>query len=306
MLFGWWGVPWGPIYTLQALFYNLKKGYKPAIPNAYLMACQSQYFLGQKQYKVSYALYLEATSFYEKAFNGKVSDEKHSEQISLFHKTNRVLSALKRDLHAHKHDSPLKKRWQTISQPVIYTICIITIIADSLISVGNQGILKLTNRAQTKENTPLTLKKVSTSPNQIVKASDVELSERRVRPPYGVDWPSKASYLPGTLIENLDGRSSVKIDNSKNDYAVHLKLVDLKTNRRVREIYLPQFEEFVIDAIEKGFYDIRLKYLNSGEMKKIPRFELPESLEGATTYEFTLYNVVDGNLQLQSISEAEF
>lgn len=24
--FGWWGIPWGPIYTIQSLFYNLRGG----------------------------------------------------------------------------------------------------------------------------------------------------------------------------------------------------------------------------------------------------------------------------------------
>jgi hypothetical protein len=306
MIFGWWGFPWGPIYTVQTLFHNLKKGYKPAIPNAYLLASQSQYFLGQKQYKVSYALYLEAAAFYEKAFNANVSEDEYSKQISLLHKTNRILSALKSSLHAHKHDSPLKEQWQTISQPVFYTICIISITVASLIIAGNQGVLKLPDRAQTKKSTPLTLKKVSTIPNQIVKASDEEGSEQLIRPPYGNDWPSKASYVPGTLIENLDGWSSVKIDNSKNDYAVHLKLVDLKSNRRVREVYLPPFESFTIDALKQGNYDIRLKYLHSSDIQKTPRIELSESSERATIYELTLSKVINGNLKLQDISEAEF
>ena len=26
LLFGWWGIPWGPIYTLQALTTNIKGG----------------------------------------------------------------------------------------------------------------------------------------------------------------------------------------------------------------------------------------------------------------------------------------
>jgi hypothetical protein len=306
MFFGWWSFPWGPIYTLQALFNNLKKGYKPPIPNAYLLACQSQYFLSQKEYKVSYALYLKSTSFYEETFSNEISENESSEQITLLHKTNRTLSKLKRDLKAYKHDSPLKDHWKAISQPVIYTIGIISITAASLIIAGNQGVLKLSDRAQTKENASLTLKKVSTSPNQIAKNPDAEHSEQRIRPPYGNYWPSKASYVPGTLIENLGGRSFVRIDNSKNNHAVHLKLVDLKTNRRVREVYLPPFESFVIDALEKGPYDIRLKYLNSGGIQKTPKFELSESLESATTYELTLYKVINGNLKLQSISEAEF
>ena len=306
MLFGWWSFPWGPIYTLQALFNNLKKGYKPPIPNAYLLACQSQYFLSQKKYKVSYALYLKSTSFYEETFSSEISENEYSEQITLIHKTNRILSKLKRDLQAHKHDSPLKDHWKTISQPVIYTIGIISIISASLISAVNQDILKGPDSAQTESTVYSSLRRLSASPIEIEKTSDIERSQQHIRPPYGEEWPSKASYVSGTLIENLGGRSFVRIDNSKNNHAVHLKLVDLKTNRRVREVYLPPFESFVIDALKKGPYDIRLKYLNSGGMQKTPKFELSESLESATTYELTLYKVINGNLKLQSISEAEF
>jgi len=306
MLFGWWSFPWGPIYTLQALFNNLKNGYKPPIPNAYLLACQSQYFLSQKKYKVSYALYLESKSFYDKTFNSQISEDEYSEQITLLHKTNRILSKLKRDLQAYKHDSTLKDQWKTISQPVIYTVGIISVFTVSLITAVNLDILKGPDSVQTESIDYSALRRLSASPIEIEKTSNTEPSQQHIRPPYGEEWPSTASYVPGTLIEKLGGRSFVRIDSSKNNHAVHLKLVDLKTNRRVREVYLPPFESFVIDALEKGPYDIRLKYLNSGGMQKTPKFELSESLESATTYELTLYKVINGNLKLQSISEAEF
>jgi curved DNA-binding protein CbpA len=306
MLFGWWSFPWGPIYTLQALFNNLKKGYKPAIPNAYLLASQSQYFLTQKKYKVSYALYLQSKSFYDASFNTKVSENEYSEQVSLLHKTNRILTKLKRDLHAHKHESVLKNQWQNVSLPVIYSLCTISVIAASLIYALNQDALKEPDKSQTTPIDYATLKRGSESPTQTKNTPDIVRAAKQIRPPYGNDWPSKASYIPGTLIENLGGDSSVKIDNSKNNYAVHIKLVDLKSNRRIREVYLPAFESFVIDALEQGTYDIRLKYLHSGEVQKTPRIELSESSESATIYELTLSKVINGNLKLQTISEAEF
>ncbi len=37
-LFGWWGFPWGPIYTLEALFKNLIGGIQPPENNASLLA----------------------------------------------------------------------------------------------------------------------------------------------------------------------------------------------------------------------------------------------------------------------------
>ena len=36
-LLGWWGFPWGPIYTMQALYVNAKGGEQPAHNNAVLL-----------------------------------------------------------------------------------------------------------------------------------------------------------------------------------------------------------------------------------------------------------------------------
>jgi len=31
LLFGWWGIPWGPIYTVQSLAKNVSGGYKTTV-----------------------------------------------------------------------------------------------------------------------------------------------------------------------------------------------------------------------------------------------------------------------------------
>jgi len=43
---GWWGVPWGPYWTVKALWQNLKGGEKPGDLNAALLRQQALYFLG--------------------------------------------------------------------------------------------------------------------------------------------------------------------------------------------------------------------------------------------------------------------
>jgi curved DNA-binding protein CbpA len=43
-LFGWWGIPWGPIYTLHALIQNFIGGNRPAEANARILGSQAQYF----------------------------------------------------------------------------------------------------------------------------------------------------------------------------------------------------------------------------------------------------------------------
>ena len=41
LLFGWWGIPWGPIYTIQAVAKNLTGGYTTTV-GAYLATAPAQ------------------------------------------------------------------------------------------------------------------------------------------------------------------------------------------------------------------------------------------------------------------------
>jgi uncharacterized protein YgiM (DUF1202 family) len=43
-LLGWWGIPWGPFYTVHALVHNLLGGSRPGDTNARLLAYQARYF----------------------------------------------------------------------------------------------------------------------------------------------------------------------------------------------------------------------------------------------------------------------
>jgi hypothetical protein len=43
-LLGWWGIPWGPVYTVQALVQNLLGGTKPSDTNARILGYQARYF----------------------------------------------------------------------------------------------------------------------------------------------------------------------------------------------------------------------------------------------------------------------
>ncbi|MBU3580774.1 J domain-containing protein [Polynucleobacter sp. AP-Capit-er-40B-B4] len=42
--FGWWGFPWGPLYSVPALFRNLLGGEQPIEQNAHILAYQAAYF----------------------------------------------------------------------------------------------------------------------------------------------------------------------------------------------------------------------------------------------------------------------
>jgi len=44
LLLGWWGIPWGPIYSVQAIFSNLFGGEQPPLNNFRILGWQAIYF----------------------------------------------------------------------------------------------------------------------------------------------------------------------------------------------------------------------------------------------------------------------
>jgi len=51
LIFGWWGFPWGPLYSLYALFINLFGGEKPTYNNDLLLQALAYDFARQQRYK---------------------------------------------------------------------------------------------------------------------------------------------------------------------------------------------------------------------------------------------------------------
>lgn len=73
-LFGWWGLPYGPLYSLEAIFINLLGGKKPSYANANLLAQQAYFFAASGREDLARAVSFEALRFVEKADAIKSSD----------------------------------------------------------------------------------------------------------------------------------------------------------------------------------------------------------------------------------------
>lgn len=59
-LLGWWGFPWGPIYTIEALLKNLAGGVQPLENNADLFELLAYNFYQQNRYAEAYKVLLES------------------------------------------------------------------------------------------------------------------------------------------------------------------------------------------------------------------------------------------------------
>ena len=65
-LLGWWGIPWGPIYSGQAIFSNMFGGKQPALNNFRILSWQAFYFASLNRRDLARAVARDALAFSEK------------------------------------------------------------------------------------------------------------------------------------------------------------------------------------------------------------------------------------------------
>ncbi|MEZ5784734.1 MAG: J domain-containing protein [Rhizobiaceae bacterium] len=142
--------------------------------------------------------------------------------------------------------------------------------------------------------------------------SDYEPPAALATAPNGASWPDRAGYVPGYERLNMQGRSSVTIDNSRNSSDAFVKLVDLSGTRprAVRSVFVPARKSYTIHSVAPGLYDIRYKDIEDGGASRSESFTLAEVEDGHSirydTMTITLYKVSHGNMETYPISEEEF
>jgi len=108
------------------------------------------------------------------------------------------------------------------------------------------------------------------------------------------------------------GRSSVTVDNSRNDSDGFVKLVALDGAQAfpVRQFYIPAFGSFTGKSVTAGGYDVRYRDLATGGLSRSEAISLEEvhSEDGVrfSNTTMTLYKVKNGNMQTYGLAEAEF
>lgn len=124
--------------------------------------------------------------------------------------------------------------------------------------------------------------------------------------------PSEAGYIKGYPLHNTAGSAYVSLDNRGNDFDVLVKLVYLGADAvyPARQVFIPAGQQFKIQNVSLGQYDIRFRNLSNGAIQATPPFNLTEqrTAKGITTYSYslTLYGVPQGRLRLHPLSEEYF
>ena len=311
-IFGWWGFPWGPIYSLHAIFTNMFGGKQPKNINARLAAYQAWVFAVLGKTDIARGIALDALAVAKKI---RTADE----GVELGAQTERLLELLGNGDSGKR----LKNAWSLLRRPFYAQAAV----AGLLFGWLGYAIEMAPPSQQPRGSKPY----VATAPLYVpqtpaysgfvtapleLKSPDQQ-SQRQVylRPataPNGQAWPIGAGYVNGFQQLRSNGLSKVTVDNSQNGSDVFVKLVSTDGPRAypVRTFFIPAYGSFTLNSVAEGKYDIRYRDLDTGGLSRSEAF----SLEQMRTYEgtrfsevtMTLYKVRNGNMQTFGLDENEF
>lgn len=314
-LLGWWGIPWGPIYSVQALWGNMLGGKRPALANARLAAHQAWFFAATGRPEMAHAVAVDAMGLARKIPpNSKaVRDKKalgyevEDEGAQLRAQIQSLLDAL-----GGNGGLRLKDAWRLARRPFF-----IQVAAAVLLAVGVwYGVENAPTNAYEPPRGP---KPYLAEPLPVPAPRGPTYSAAAkpawVRPataPNGQPWPAAASYLKGFPRANASGLSTVTVDNRQNDSDVFVKLVSLDgpVARPVRFFFIPAHGRFATEKVTAGAYDVRYQDLSHGSRARSEQFTLEETESSdGTRYSnvtMTLYKVHNGNMRTYDLAEDEF
>lgn len=283
-LLGLWGFPWGPIYSMHAIFTNLLGGKNLHEVNAKLAARQALFFLNQGKTDLSKSVAHEAW-----VLSTKANDRELTKNIEKFLD------------HFGGRDSvrELKNSWSVMNRPFFAQSSIIAVIV-AFIWFQAQPIGSSSSKNFTEQ---------SYLPSQVPEKPRYEYPATA---PNGSSWATNASYVKGYPIKNANGLSQLTIDNSQNDSDVFVKVFSWsgKGESAVRHIFIPAHQKFTANKLTQGRYDVRYRNLSTGSLALSEEFNLEEQpIAGGRQYTvmtITLYKIRNGNMQTFDLPEDKF
>jgi hypothetical protein len=295
---GWWGI-WGLLLTPLAVAKNISGGEMPAETNGRLLLHQSWYFARQGRLDLAYFLASDARRFLGKSY-GKEKD-------SLLSVCNAIIS----QCQEYAAGRTLEKVWEknlprTGDQWKAVGIC--TVAWFAVMTVVSSYTEQQTQKA--KEGAP----EYSYQRDQSTQPSEVERhnapTDEAVATTPTTYLPVDTGYLPDKDIGSTGGYSTITLNNDS-DSDFHIRLYALEAGAWVlsREVYLKAQEEFVMEDVAPGEYEIRRMDVQTKAASKSKSFALTET----TTSEGVKYNAVTitfdavrGNSRVTPINAREF
>jgi hypothetical protein len=322
-LLGWWGFPWGPIYSVQALATNMVGGKRQTSANARLVARQARFFAATGKIEMARAIAMDALGLAKrigvnskprqdkKARGGEIEDE----GAALRAQIETLLGTL-----GGAGGVRLKDAWRLMRRPFYVQGIVAAAVAGGLwYAIGNTSSSSPWHRpSEALMNAlPQWSKGYFAVPptGAPPPAAPEPASPAYARPaaaPNGVPWPVTAAYVSGYPRANASGLSKVTVDNSQNDSDVFAKLVSVDGANAypARTFYIPAHSRFTVENIAVGSYDIRYRDLRTGGLARTELFNLEQTrVYNGTQFSettLTLYKVRDGSRQTYGLAEDEF
>jgi hypothetical protein len=293
-LLGWWGFPWGPIYSAHAILSNLIGGEKPALLNAKILTHQAIVFAIRKQLPIAVGIARKAKQFVKKV------PKSESLRDQLDADLDKIMKL------ASDNTPKMINGWHLFKRPFYVQAALLTVLGAALVISVQQG-------GKTSPNYPVA--QIPSRPVPIHQSPRVTPKPAYVRPataPNGTPWPTSASYVAHYPRFNTKGYSTVTVDNSQSDSDVFVKIMTTDGAKRIatRVFFIPAFGQFVAQKLTKGNYLIEYQDLGSGRNYRGDTFSLEETRMSDriqySTESLTLYKVANGNTELAEIDDAEF
>lgn len=322
-LLGWWGVPWGPLFTVQALVSNMFGGSYPPLENARMLGYQAYYFYTIGRPDLAQSIAQSAIRFSRKI---PKTLGRNAAGVNEGDSLTSNLEAFIGELGGDSKANHLKSKWGLIHSrffihlgamaAVAATITITVINSPASHSYPPHGRMPYSAQAvpsaATTNGSGTNTAQRSAATNQRETAAKKPAYIRPKNAPNGRAWPRTANYLAGEPQTHNTGHSEVTIDNGQNNSDVFLKLVALKgaLARPARQIFIPARSRFTIKNLTAGDYDVRYRDLKSGGLSRSEAMTLTETTTSrGTQYSavtLTLYKVVNGNMATYGLPEDEF
>jgi hypothetical protein len=294
-LLGWWGIPWGPIFSAHAILSNLIGGEKPALINARILTYQAIALGLRGQSNIAIGIAREALKFAKKV--------PRSEPLR-----DSLMSTLENICKSAPPNTPtMVNGWSLLNRAFYVHAGVLVAAVVALVIAFNSG--------DAGRGTPDNLASTPTVAGPVAYRNPATPKPAYVRPttaPNGTPWPTTAGYISHYKKKNMAGLSRITIDNTQSDSDVFVKLSSVSggTFTPVRWFFIPAFGRFSAAKLTKGNYRIEYKDLSTGRSYRGDVFEAQEiPMPGRVEYSddsLTLYKVRDGNTNLAEIDDADF
>jgi hypothetical protein len=299
LVLGWWGI-WGLLLTPVSVITNLSGGERPAENNGRILLHQSWYFAQKNRPDIAYFLasdslrYLKASSAVDKEELMGLC-ERIIDTCSSFAKGKEM------EMIWDKGLPMVVEQWKAVG------ICLVI----GSIGIGAIGSYLETEQKKAVEGAPqYSYQNQEAPPREMPSESATAVEPVQPAPIPSIYLPLTTGYLPDKEIRDNSGYSELTLKNNS-DSNFHVKLYNWYSGQWMlsREAYVKAQEEFKMNDLSPGKYEIRKMDVQTKNANKSESFTLEET-RSATGVEYSTmtltFNAYRGNSSITPISAGEF